>query len=369
MSSAHTLAWSILTALLVVCILFFGLRTNRSKTISLPPVEGAFTFEKNAMAFVKDMTHFRGAAPPSQLTIAFVLKAGSLAQDRFRSILMLHDGTDEHQLIVGQWGDALIVMNGDDYDYTQRRPRLVKSHAVSDLEERFITVTADGNGSRLYIDGVMVHFDNRWQLLVPRSGPQLHMVIGNSVSGKHNWVGSVYGLAIYATAQSKETVRGHFHKWQQTAAFPYDTGKHLMAAYVFNARGAHQFEDLSGNGQPLRVTDQPVVLKKTFLKSPWHGLKPSRSFFVDAVLNFFGFMPLGAVMFIWLKSIRLIPDRGRVLAVIGFCFLLSLGIEISQAWLPTRHSNLLDLALNTCGSWAGIWMPKIGIALRHRTRS
>lgn len=365
-SSPHTIVWSLLAAVLVVSILFFGLRTNRSKSISLLPVKGAFAFEKYVTAYSKDMTHLRKAALSSELTIALVAQAGSLAQNRFRSILMFHDGKDEHQLIVGQWGDALIVMNGDDYDYTQRRPRLARRRALSETKARFITVTADRAGSCLYIDGAMVHKIKGWQLMVPRSGAQLRMVIGNSVSGKHSWAGSFYGLAIYAKAQSSEAIEHHYHQWQNTTRFPYDTGKHLIAAYDFTSHRASQVQDLSGNRQQLGLADHTLVLKKSYLKPPWRDFMPNRAFYFDVLLNFAGFIPLGAVLFIWFKSFLLLADKPLALAVIGICFLLSLGIEISQAWLPTRDSNLLDLVLNTCGGWAGLWLPKIGSALRYR---
>ena len=34
--------------------------------------------------------------------------------------------------------------------------------------------------------------------------------------------------------------------------------------------------------------------------------------------------------------------------------MLSLGIELAQTWIPTRHSSLPDLILNTFGAWLGI---------------
>jgi glycopeptide antibiotics resistance protein len=38
--------------------------------------------------------------------------------------------------------------------------------------------------------------------------------------------------------------------------------------------------------------------------------------------------------------------------------MLSLGIELAQAWIPSRSSQMLDLALNTMGG-------AIGVALQH----
>jgi VanZ family protein len=42
------------------------------------------------------------------------------------------------------------------------------------------------------------------------------------------------------------------------------------------------------------------------------------------------------------------------LMTVILCMLLSLTIELLQAWIPTRVSSLMDLILNTLGAGIGI---------------
>jgi len=70
----------------------------------------------------------------------------------------------------------------------------------------------------------------------------------------------------------------------------------------------------------------------------------------DLVLNFFGFFPMGILIFIIFAS------RGFLIA--GSCalvssFLLSLCIELVQLTIPFRDPSQMDLLLNTLGGATG----------------
>ena len=73
----------------------------------------------------------------------------------------------------------------------------------------------------------------------------------------------------------------------------------------------------------------------------------------DIVLNLLGFVPFGFLTFIYYRG----ASTGQWLRTIFIATLtgatLSLVIEVGQVWLPTRHSSLLDLALNTAGTGLG----------------
>ena len=76
----------------------------------------------------------------------------------------------------------------------------------------------------------------------------------------------------------------------------------------------------------------------------------SRRTILDAFLNVVFYMPLGAAA---LASFRR-RGVGAFVAALGFGTLVSLGMELTQLYIPTRSGNLTDLATNTAGTLLGI---------------
>lgn len=315
----------------------------------------AIAFKKNSIAYVNDLKAFRESGASDALTVELAVLSDDDGVPGFGTLLMLHDGADRRQFFMGQWKSYLIVMNGDDYDHTEKCPRLSVKGAFLNSRIRFITVTADKNGTRIYIDGLLAAANKAWQLKIPRMGEPLCMVVGNSVTAKGSWIGEIFGLALYNRILLPEQVKRHFKRWQLENQFPIETGEPPLAYYTFDAIQNNCVVDLSGNGQVLYIPPKPVVLKKNILSPPWRKFKPNLSLLLDGVFNFLGFIPLGFVMSGLLKKILKWNVRMAVLTILVVCFAVSLGIEIIQAWMPTRSSSLLDLILNTLGSGVGSW--------------
>lgn len=64
-------------------------------------------------------------------------------------------------------------------------------------------------------------------------------------------------------------------------------------------------------------------------------------------------MPFGFILYGTLIRLGGAFEKQGVLLTVAFCFLVSFAIEILQAWMPSRSSDLLDLLLNTLGAWLG----------------
>lgn len=74
---------------------------------------------------------------------------------------------------------------------------------------------------------------------------------------------------------------------------------------------------------------------------------------VDIGLNIIGFMPFGFFLAAWLHRTKHLSP-GCILGIslfLGFSF--SLGLELTQAFLPTRDSSLMDVISNTVGTGIG----------------
>ena len=217
------LFWTTLAATMLLVILFFGLRPKGMRfenAVQLDSEKGAIAFGKNGIAFADDLSTVRQSDPFGDVTIEMAVLSASVNRRGFGSLLMMHDGSDSRQLIVGQWGSAIIVMNGNDYDHTRRLPRLSVKDAFSTEKISFITIAAGAKGTYLYIDGRLAGGDKDWQLTVPNQGNQLRLILGNSVTGKGSWTGEIYGLAVYGSTLPPETVKKHHDKWLQDAGFP-----------------------------------------------------------------------------------------------------------------------------------------------------
>jgi glycopeptide antibiotics resistance protein len=76
----------------------------------------------------------------------------------------------------------------------------------------------------------------------------------------------------------------------------------------------------------------------------------SREYLSAVMKNIVGFVPLGFCFypFLWLRQ-----GRGTMLLTIVAGTVVSLTIEILQAFLPTRDSGMTDVFTNTMGTWIG----------------
>jgi len=361
----YTLA--ILSLVAVAVILFFGLWPKTWPIVNdvhWSADKEALQFQNPGIAYVDDVHTFGSKHQSGEFTIHISVAAKSVHKKGFRAILMIHGGDDRHQLAIWQWRSSVIVMNGDDYDNTKKWPRISAKDALTPGETSFLTITANKSGTRLFVNGTLAKEIRNWQLAVPGDGTKLKLILGNSVYGKHGWAGDIYGLAFYNKHLSPEKVQHHYDKWIGDKQFSPDLSDAPQLLYTFKEFENRMIPDLSGHNKPLQIPSRPVLLKKTFLTTPWHHFKPNRSFFADAILNLLGFIPLGAVTYYLLHQSHSLSRRNKTLLIMAFCFSISLSIETLQVWLPDRTSSLLDLTLNTLGAWLGILLVNATLKMR-----
>ena len=271
-------------------------------------------------------------------------------------------------MAIWQYGPALIVMNGDDYDNGLRQPRVVGRNAFSPGRTSYLTITSGDGGTRLYVDGVLADAKADWKLSIPAKDDPLRLVLGHSVYGKNGWRGDIHGLALTGEALSAEVVKHRFDRWAAKRTFDFLKQAPTKLLFTFEQKTGGGFVDESGGNQRLDIPARMTALEKTVLAPGWRHLHWSRAVVRDVVVNVVGFMPLGIVVYGFLRCFSgpIVRHRHLLLAVF-LCMLLSLGIEIAQAWIPTRSSSLLDLILNTFGAWLGIVVWK-GIARREKAK-
>lgn len=76
------------------------------------------------------------------------------------------------------------------------------------------------------------------------------------------------------------------------------------------------------------------------------------AFWKNVAVNLIGFVPLGFCFSVYFSSVR--NTSPVALLTIALGFVVSLTIEILQAFLPTRDSGMTDLITNTLGTGVGV---------------
>jgi hypothetical protein len=284
--------------------------------------------------------------------VEMALKPADYRGRRFEFILALHNGKDSDQLVVGQWRSWLIVMNGDDYAYKEKTNRISVDAASVSPTTRFVTITSGQEGTRIFFDGKPVGTKRDLALKIP-GGDKVRLLLGNSVYGRHPWRGDIYGLALYKHTLSSREAALHFNRWSQDQSFSFAADDSPWALYLFNETAGLRVPDHAGGKFHLEIPSRMQILEKRILVPPWRNFKFNRDFITDAIVNLIGFIPFSFILSATLIRAGGVFKKRGVLITIAFCFMVSLALEVLQAWMPSRSSSMLDLVLNTLGAWIG----------------
>jgi VanZ family protein len=271
--------------------------------------------------------------------------------DRFGTIAVFHNGDDDSQWFLGQWNRYIVLMNGDDYSYERRWPRIAADTSKVATNRFLITITSDQKGSTFYLNGeVFAKRKPNFIQTLPVGG---RLVLGNSADGRRPWSGTISSLAFYKVAVSPKFIRDRFAQWNQSGEVSLRASEEPWLLYPFDEGEGTRVLDHSRHEIHLEIPKDTTILKKVFLSRDLHLPLAEQLTTWDAGLNLFGFFFFGLLL-ASLLAMRLISQQGLlVLAVTTAGFGLSIGIEFIQVWMPARSSTILDLVLNTVGALGG----------------
>ena len=357
--SNKTLLAVTITVLLVT--LFFGLRPKGfdfSNHVQWLQERSGIHFEKYGLIYAnldKELVE-REFSKDKGFSIEIAIQPESFNKKGFQLILTLHDGNDQDQFILGQWSSSLIVMNGNDYNYRKKTKRISQKIIPEPSKEIFLSITSGPKGTNLYIDGKLVQFAPKLTFQFPHTN-QPKLTLGNSVYGKHSWQGAVFGLGLYGYELAPATIESHFKNWSNEKNFIFLKEDRPSLLYLFNEKNGKKVIDHIDGKSPLIIPSKMHLLEKTILSPPVPDAELTKCFIQDAVINFLGFIPLGFFVAAVFSQFGHLQKQAIVLSVL-LCFGLSLGIEILQAWMPSRSSQSLDVILNTLGAMTGAFIHK-----------
>ena len=309
------------------------------------------------------------------ISIEIWLTPGSFGNDRFSSIFSLVDGQQRKIFSLSQ---AKSLLNISKYQKPGKKGsthnwRWLKNTFFKG-QRRFLTITSDNAGTIVYLNGRKAIKYRKYKLMpVRKLSPRWRMIIGCDPSGTKPWRGKIHGLALYNHALSPEQVSKHFEKWRNNSALSLIKEKEIINLYLMDEKNGQIIHNAVRNQFHLSIPGRFTILKKKFLELSRNSLKLDDSSLRDMRINILGFIPLGCLLmvnvFSFLSS-RASTWRLIFLAILGGT-LISLFIEILQAFLPTRNSSLTDLIFNAFGTGLGLILALIFIKINnpaHRNR-
>lgn len=286
------------------------------------------------------------AGSGSSHSLEILLRPANVESDQ--TILSFYTPKNPRQFLVGQSGSDLLMSHAfvqfAALNHFFRRGQLV-----------FLAVTSGPRGTVAYKDGRQVQVFSGFRILPnDLSGD---MVIGNSSVDFKPWHGEVRGLAIYPRELLPAEVLRDYNNWIEGYGVAGPEG--AAARYAFTERAGHDIHSTVASGPNLNIPKWFEVPRKGFLNSPAKDFEASWDYVFGVLENISGFVPLGFVLCAYLATTR--SQRRAILYTTVAAGILSLVIEVLQALIPLRGSNVTDIITNTLGAFCGALLarPKI----------
>jgi hypothetical protein len=211
-----------------------------------------------------------------------------------------------------------------------------------------VTVASGGSGTTAYADGVLIKKAPNFRFSSQDLTGQL--IIGNAPTTTDNWSGQLMGLALYNRELTANEVSQHYDYWTKNGQARLAENENAGALYLFKEGKGNVVRNQVDPALDLFIPERFFVLHEQFLERPWDELAPGPDW-KDIGINIAGFIPLGFFFCAYFSLVQ--TTKGAVASTIAFGFAISLTIEVSQAWLPTRDSDMTDVITNTLGTALG----------------
>ena len=251
---------------------------------------------------------------------------------------------------VRQYMDGLLVS----YEFVDAEKRIRTTHFDVDHffkpgELVLLTITSGPQGTVVYKDGRRAQTFS-WFTISPVSLSG-RMVMGTSGGRFEPWQGEVRGLSIYSRELTPAEALQDYADWTNRGGAGTADLHGAIARYAFTERTGREIHNSVTSGPNLEIPTMFRVPFKPFLSSPVKDFEANWDYLLHFVENIAGFLPLGLLGCVYFAGTR---SRGRAIlyTIIAAAF-LSLTIEVLQAYIPQRESDITDIISNTLGASFG----------------
>ncbi|MBU1053506.1 MAG: VanZ family protein [Proteobacteria bacterium] len=275
-------------------------------------------------------------------------------------IFNLYDGKLPGVITVGQWRSHLIVRcrTNDPALFKRREPYRERglNNALLKNRDVFITIVSDKKESAVYLNGMHAKSYSGFPMLSEYGDEPLCIIIGNSPTGHSFWKGEFMGLAIYNKSLAPEQISANYQSWIDGDYALLKQNAGLVCLYPFDERKESTIHNYADSGYPLIIPEIFKPVQRVFLEPVRSQDVWKFSYIKDVAINLIGFIPFGFFVSAFLAKKNKFGFNAICVVVVIAGFSLSMSIELIQAYLPTRFSQLSDLVLNTSGTTIGVFV-------------
>jgi len=223
------------------------------------------------------------------------------------------------------------------------------AHVFRGGENVLITITTNARIATVYLHGETARVSSNFRLSSKDFAGEL--IIGHAPDENDNWSGQLLGLSVYNYELTAAEAKQHYDLWAKGDHLQISEIQPPLALYLFNEKTDRSIRNQVGSGPDLYIPQYYEVAGHPFLEPPWRELYPGWGYYKNLGLNIVAFIPLGFFLRAYFKTGKSI--RRPVLTSVIAGLLVSLTIEILQAYIPMRNSGMTDLITNTLGTGIG----------------
>lgn len=236
--------------------------------------------------------------------------------------------------------ELCLMIGADSGDYPQCIFLVQEIFVKPDI--LWIDLVFDGSMLRSYVNGI-AHDSVRYDVPLHWSG-SYPILAGNSPDLLHPWSGRIESFALFSEVLSPESRGGG---WRTQPWF-----KPLLLYRTYDTTRSIITDDGTGKAADLIVPENYRPYQRIYFEPfscfcPW-----------DIVINIIGFVPLGFFLSLLFRRTGLGALKGMILTLV-LGSLMSFMMELFQAYLPTRGSQISDIVYNSVGTVPGYYLCKI----------
>ena len=285
------------------------------------------------------------------ITIELRLRSFTEPRDYLPQFFTVLDENLDDEFFIGQWKSELVIRSRSRTRTAASRYREIGVRgAFSKGKEPFVAITSGDDGTVVYLDGSPAKILPRYFLLPPDMAERETLLIGNSANGKSGMKGIISGLAIYDRVLSASQIGRSFDSWEREGKPILGKDEGLAALYLFDEGSGNITRNHMKPGRNLMIPAVFRPLKRIILDIDLKRVGLNRGFLEDAVINIAGFIGFGFIQGMVFFSFPQIRRSVAFFLTLLSGSVVSMMIELTQVYLPTRDSDFIDWVCNTLGT-------------------